>query len=177
MDLKKPYDELIKCYAANHIRNIKRAEHLGCFLKKDIAVEEVIVLAKDQSKKFSRITDKDYNNFILLYKQLRTHDKSITYGVYNKNNKLVASCVFFFSNGRAYYIMVGNHPDGRTMGASHFMIDAFIMDHAGERLLLDFEGSEMRNLGWFYKSFGASEEKYAAIKLNRLPRILRLFKQ
>ena len=82
---------------------------------------------------------------------------------------LEASCVFLFSHKRAYYILVGNHPNGRTLGASHALIDAFIKDHAGQDLSLDFEGSDIRNLAFFYSSFGAQEEKYAAIKLNRLP--------
>ena len=177
LNLEKSYDELIKSYAANHIRNIKRAEHLGCTLKKDIPVEEVVMLAKDQSKQFSPIKDKDYHNFISLFGQLKQKNEAVTYGVYNKNLQLMASCVFFFSHKRAYYIMVGNHPHGRTMGASHYMIDGFIKDHAGDKLFLDFEGSEIRNLAWFYKSFGATSEKYSAIRLNRLPAIIKLLKQ
>jgi hypothetical protein len=72
---------------------------------------------------------------------------------------------------------VGNHPNGKTIGASHALIDAFIKDHAGQNLLLDFEGSDIRNLAFFYSSFGAGEEKYTGIKMNRLPRLLQLFKK
>jgi hypothetical protein len=57
------------------------------------------------------------------------------------------------------------------------MIDHFIQDHAGKKLLLDFEGSDIKNLAWFYRSFGAKEEKYPGIKLNKLPSIVKLFKQ
>ena len=57
------------------------------------------------------------------------------------------------------------------------MIDHFIQEHAGKKLLLDFEGSDIKNLAWFYRSFGATEEKYPGIKLNRLQPILKLFKQ
>jgi hypothetical protein len=64
---------------------------------------------------------------------------------------------------------VGNHPNGRTVGASHALIDAFIKDHAGRNLLLDFEGSDIRNLAFFYSSFGATDEKYVAIRVNNLP--------
>lgn len=177
LNLDRPYADIAMSYAANHTRNIKRASQLGCTLKKDIPVKAVISLAKEQSKQFSPITGKDYDNFEGLYDLLRKNDQAITYGVYNKQDELMASSVFFFSNRRSYYIMVGNHPDGRTMGASHFMIDEFIKDHAEQNLLLDFEGSEIRNLAWFYKSFGATEERYAAIKLNRLPRIIKLLKQ
>ena len=89
----------------------------------------------------------------------------------------MSSCGWFFSHGRAYYILVGNHPDGRTSGASHLMIDHFIKEHAGKQLLLDFEGSSIKSLAWFYRSFGASEEKYPGIKLNKLPSIVKLFKK
>jgi hypothetical protein len=91
------------------------------------------------------------------------------YGAFSNKGELVSSATFLFSNKRAYYILVGNHPNGRTLGASHALIDAFIKDHAGNELILDFEGSDIRNLAFFYTSFGANEEKYAAIKLNRLP--------
>jgi hypothetical protein len=93
------------------------------------------------------------------------------------NNELVASGVFFMDEKRAYYILVGNHPNGKTIGASHALINAFIKDHAGKNLLLDFEGSDIRNLAFFYSSFGAKEEKYVGIKINRLPRILQLIKK
>jgi hypothetical protein len=72
---------------------------------------------------------------------------------------------------------VGNNPNGRTLGASHSLIDAFIKDHAGQNLLLDFEGSDVRNLAFFYSSFGATEEKYAAIKLNKLSWYIKWMKE
>lgn len=64
---------------------------------------------------------------------------------------------------------MGNHPNGKTAGASHFLIDSFIIDHAGQNLLLDFEGSDIHNLAFFYSSFGARLETYPFVKLNHLP--------
>jgi hypothetical protein len=72
---------------------------------------------------------------------------------------------------------VGNNPDGKTIGASHAVIDAIIKDHAGKNLLLDFEGSDIPSLAFFYSSFGSVEEKYAAIRLNRLPFYLKWMKK
>ena len=37
-------------------------------------------------------------------------------------------------------------------------------------------GSDIRNLAFFYSSFGATEEKFAGIRLNRLPIYLRWMK-
>ena len=74
-------------------------------------------------------------------------------------------------------LATGNHPDGKTIGASHALIDAFIKDHAGQDLILDFEGSDIRNLAFFYSSFGATEELYPALKINKLPWYIKLLKK
>ncbi len=101
---------------------------------------------------------------------------AVTYGIFSQQQELLASCVFFFSHNRAYYILVGNHPNGRTIGASHALIDAFIKDHAGQNLILDFEGSDIRNLAFFYSSFGATHVPYPALRINRLPFYLKWMK-
>ena len=166
LPLNKPYDDLYKAYRENIRRNVKKSLGYGSRVKTDVFIDEIIALAKLQAQKN---TEKDFENFSKLFAFLKEKGMAKTYGVLSQKNELLASAVFLFSHNRAYYILVGNHPNGRTLGASHALIDAFIKDHAGQDLLLDFEGSDVRNLQFFYSSFGAEEEKYAAIKLNRLP--------
>ncbi|MEP6597425.1 MAG: GNAT family N-acetyltransferase, partial [Ginsengibacter sp.] len=177
LPIQNDYKSLSAGYAKSHLRNIKRAKELGNAVKKNIPLKDVVSLAREQSKDFSPVTEKDYENFSALFSILEEKKNAVTYGVYSSQQQLVASCVYFFSHNRAYYILVGNHPNGRTSGASHLMIDHFIKEHAGENLILDFEGSDIKNLAWFYSSFGATEEKYAGIKMNRLPYPFKLFKQ
>ena len=177
LSLQKDYEYLSSDYSKSHVRNIKRATDSGNVVQKNIPLADVVKLAKEQSKNFSAVTDKDYENFSSLFSILEKKNNAVTYGVFSSQQQLVASCVYFFSHNRAYYILVGNHPNGRTSGASHLMIDHFINEHAGENLVLDFEGSDIKNLAWFYSSFGAKEEKYAGIKMNRLPPLVKLFKQ
>ncbi len=177
LPLSENYEVLKSRYASSHLRNIKRSIQYGNTVKKDIKIENIIALSKEQAKSFSPIDKKNFSDFTSLYKFLKEKNQAVTYGVYSSQGKLVASCVYFFSNKRAYYILVGNHPDGKTSGASHLLIDAFIKEHAGKDLLLDFEGSSIASLAFFYKSFGASLEKYPGIKMNKLPAIAKLFKQ
>lgn len=177
LSLENTYEIISAKYAKSHARNIKRAKEAGNKVQTNIPVENIIRIAKEQTKDYSPVTEKDYENFTLLFSILKEKKQAVTYGVYSSQQQLVASCVWFFSKERAYYILVGNHPNGRTSGASHLIIDAFIQDYAGAKLTLDFEGSDIKNLAWFYSSFGAIEEKYAGIKLNKLPAIAKLFKQ
>lgn len=166
--LDKPYETLFHGYRENVKRNIKKANGYGCINRKDFAVTDVLEIAKEQPEKL-KFHAEDFDRFQKLYNYLHGLNKSITYGIFSSKNELLASCVFTFSHNRAYYILIGNHPNGRTLGASHLLIDSFIKDHSEQNLLLDFEGSDIRNLAFFYSSFGATEEQYASLKINRLP--------
>lgn len=166
LDLKPSYENLYSNFRNNIKRNIKKSIQYGCYAKNGVALNDIMVLAQEQSKNSA---GKEFEKFRNLYEMLKGKNAAKTYGVYSAKNELLTSCVFTFSHNRAYYILVGNHPNGRTLGASHALIDTFIKDHAGQNLLLDFEGSDIRNLAFFYSSFGAREEKYPAIKLNKLP--------
>jgi hypothetical protein len=176
LNLDKPYPELNKAYRENTRRNIKKALGYGCIVKKGIDINEVTRLAGEQPQQ-NETTANDYTKFSHIYSQLAKEEKAVTYGVYSTTNQLLASCALLFSNKRWYYILVGNHANGRTLGASHLLIDAFIKDHAGREEILDFEGSDLRNLAFFYSSFGSRQESYATIKLNRLPWYIRWLKQ
>ena len=169
LHLNNSYKELYKTYRDNHKRNIKKAFDLGYKVSKDVSVDEIMKLNEEQLKHVDGTKPEDYPNFKKLYEFLKNREQAIAYAIVEPKNKVLASAVFFFSHNRAYYIMVGNHPDGKTIGASHALIDAFIKDHADQNLILDFEGSDIRNLAFFYSGFGATEEIYPALKINRLP--------
>jgi len=177
LPLHRSYDELYKAYRDNHKRNITKAFQLGCHVSKEASVDEIMKLNEEQLKHIDGTKPEDYPNFKKLYEFLKGKRQAKTYAIVDPKNKILASAVFFFSHNRAYYIMVGNHRDGKTIGASHALIDAFIKDHANQNLILDFEGSDIRNLAFFYEGFGASLEIYPALRINNLPWYIRLFKK
>ena len=168
LTLDKPYSELYKAFRENNKRNIKRAQGYGCVVKKGIDVNEIIALANDQPQQGQTI-QQDYAHFLTIYDQLLQEEKARSYGVFSSQGQLLASCALLYSGKRWYYLLVGNHPNGRTLGASHLLIDAIIKDLAGKNLILDFEGSDIRNLAFFYSGFGSRQENYTTVRLNRLP--------
>ena len=177
LNLNKPYEEIYKAYRDNHKRNINKALQLGCTVSKEIPVDEIIQLNKEQLQQIDGTKPGDYPNFKTLYEFLKNRGQAKTYAIVDPKKKILASAVFFFSHNRAYYIMVGNDPGGKKLGASHALIDAFIKDHADQNRILDFEGSDIRNLAFFYSSFGATEEIYPSLKINKLPWYIRLLKK
>ena len=177
LHLNEPYEEIYKAYRDNHKRNISKALQLGCSVNKEIPIDEIIQLNKEQLQQIDGTKPGDYPNFKTLYEFLKNRGQAKTYAIVDPKKKILASAVFFFSHNRAYYIMVGNDPGGKKLGASHALIDAFIKDHADQNRILDFEGSDIRNLAFFYSSFGATEEIYPSLKINKLPWYVRLLKK
>lgn len=169
LNLKPRYEELEKNYRENIRRNIKRSGEAGSYADDTVDISQVIELAVAQMQGGSEESKINILNFRRLYDLLFERGMAKVYAIVSPTKQVLASAVFFFSQGRAYYILVGNHRDGRTIGASHALIDSFIRTNAGKDLKLDFEGSDLRNLAFFYSSYGATEERYAALKWNRLP--------
>lgn len=176
LDLNKPETTIRQAFRENHKRNISKAFQMGCTRSRDIEVDEIISLNREQLRKISGTKPEDYVQFKKLFAFLKQKGQAKTLGIRSKSGELYASAVFFYSHNRAYYILVGNHPDGKTIGASHALISFFIEEHAGQNLVLDFEGSDITNLAFFYAGFGAQEELYPALKINNLPPLLRWLK-
>ncbi len=175
LDLEKPYEKLFENFSENTRRNIRKAAQSGCKVKKDFDAEKVIGLALAQMKIHGKRPAENAERFRKLYRELKGMGIATTYGI-AQDDKLLASCIFFFSHNRAYYILVGNHPESRATGASHALIDAFIKDHAGQRMVLDFEGSDIPGLASFYQGFGALNQPYPFLRVNRLPFFLKWMK-
>ena len=176
LELSPSYEILSKQFRQNVIRNSQKAERSGCTYEKGVPLESVITLSKELIKTLDPLPGDAFQRFEKLYDILHRQNKAITRGVFTANRQLVASAVFFFSNARVYYILVGNHPNGKTIGASHFLLDRFIHEFSGRQLTFDFEGSDIQGLAFFYSSFGARLERYPAIKWNRLPWWIRWMK-
>jgi len=176
LPMNTSYIELYNGYRENIRRNVKKSQLLETRYSNDVPISSIIDLARKQMLGVLRIKEADYLRLEELYNVLKKRNLAIACGVYLAE-QLVASAVYFYSHNRAYYILVGNHPNGKTIGASHYLIDRFIYDHSGKDLILDFEGSDIRNLAFFYSSFGAVIELYPAIRINKLPWWIKLLRR
>ena len=58
-----------------------------------------------------------------------------------------------------------------------YLLDELFIARAGDQIKFDFEGSNIPGLGRFYSGFGAIEEPYYNLKINRLPLPLKWLKR
>jgi hypothetical protein len=173
----QPSYEVIACQFSDNIsRNIVKAQKNECRVRKGIDIEEIIAICRKEYPGFiSKIEAGTFEKLGMIFGHYKK--SGITYGVYDRENKLLASCAFLFFRQRAYYWLVGNSPENRDVGASHLLVDSFIRDYAGNDWVLDFEGSDEPSVATFYQRFGAFLEPYTTIYNQRLPFPFNLFKK
>ena len=176
LDLGLPYEDLHQNFGDNARRNIKKAIQNG-YTAITPTFTDVLQLAKNQLRTLVTAGDEDFDRFYILYKYLEEEKAAKTFGITTAEGKLISSCAFFFWQNRAYYILVGNAPEQKSTGASHALLNSFINEYAGKKIILDFEGSDIPGLAKFYSSFGAKKENFPAIKNNRLPSFIKWIKR
>lgn len=175
LPLKNSYEQIRIGYQENTVRNLRKASSVGCSLQRDLPIDTVIAMAQEKFAAFSKLSASFWATLPALISDARHRYK--TYGITDREGNLLATAVFILDERRAYYWLVGNAAAAREANASFLLIDAFIQDHAGMDLLLDFEGSDVPGIAAFYRKFGASPEPFTTIYYNRFAWLLNLFKK
>ena len=172
LDLVPAYEKLAGKYSQNTRRNLQKALEAGITLTRSIGVDELIALFRENyGRKEGKLKDVNYATL----RRLMVHglDNNLGYitGAYTKQEILSAGAFFLFDQSRAYFLFAASAPEARENGAMFLLIDRFIAENAGTKLILDFEGGNDANLGRFYKSFGAIEVDYQALRIYRFSKV------
>jgi hypothetical protein len=168
LHLLPPYDQLRKNYRASYRNLLNQAEEAGQQASKEISIDTIIQLAAGK-KNIEGTSSDDYYRFRSVYTHMEKKGEAVCYGNYSPDKNLLAAAVFFISHNRIYYMLAWNNEEGRKKGASHQLIDTVIQEKAGKNTWLDFEGSDIPGIAFFFEGFGAQPEEYYYLRVNRLP--------
>jgi hypothetical protein len=168
LDLSPGYDSLFKNFRNSYRQIINKTDGGAFSVQMNIPVEEVIAAAK-KDRKSAALSDNDYGKLKKLCHQVAVQAAAETIGVYGNDGTLMASGLFFIKDKRIYYVLAGNDPGGRSVAGSHHIINAVIKKYAGSNILLDFEGSDIPGIAFFFEGFGAAKENYYYFHYNALP--------
>lgn len=172
LDLNKEYKVLKNNYSKNTKYYVRRANKNKLAFADKIEIEELI---KFKQKNLKNSLNK--NAFEKIKKLINTLKKdAYIYGVYEKTT-LTAVVFFAFFKNTYYYLMAATSQKGRNSGASFFLIDKFIEQHANKDLKIDFEGSNIQGIARFFEGWGADIQIYKTIEINNLPFFAKLLKK
>lgn len=170
LDLISDYEKLKADYSQNLRRNLKKATENRLTISKNIKPDEVVTLFRNnRGRQFGHFGDKQYSLLLRLVYPCIHKGIARVWGAFDQHNELCAAVIWLFSHHKAVYLFSGLSEQGRNNGSMSFLVDAFIHEHAGMQLTLDFEGSNDVGLARFYAGFGSKKTSYNRIVINTLP--------
>lgn len=166
LSLNGEYEALQKNYTSNARRNLRKSSQFELEISDGVGIKDFVEFKHKNNRKSE--SEAYYQNMSRLLLELERMGKSKLFGVYLEK-ELVAVAVFLFSKKRIIDMLAASNEKGRESCAMYHLIDASIRKHAGEELLLDFEGSSIKSIARFFADFGSTPEIYQRVNFDRLP--------
>jgi hypothetical protein len=154
LSLANSYEELIKKYSKDALKNLRKARVCNPVFSKDFNPEPVISLFKQSYGHLNPgIKEEDYQRFRLVLEKAHEFGKCFTLEINDNQGNLLASGAFLNSHGIIHYVMGAATERGRKVSAVHLLIDEVIRLYSGKNIVFDFEGSEIPSVAAFYEKF------------------------
>lgn len=122
-------------------------------------------------------TDDVYDRFEKLCQYYNTQNRLYIREVYAADRReILASVILLKDDHRLYNLASSVTEKGKKMLANYCLFDQVIREFAASGLTLDFEGSDVPGIAYFYEKFASHQEAYYFIRLNQLPAPLKWLK-
>lgn len=178
LPLQNNYDKIFNAFSKDAKKNIQKGIAGNLKISSKVSLEDVFIYYKKAYGNLNeKISNKNYSDFYNTCNNAIKKGNGFIVGIENNNNELVATGFFGIDNKRIYYLLGAPTENGRKYAATHFLINEVIKKYAASNLTFDFEGSNIKNVADFYKKFSPLEKKYRHITINKLPKIIQLFKK
>lgn len=172
LDLSAEYEALRAAYHTNTRRNLAKAESHGLRLVDNVEMDEIIQLFRENRGATVKVWgDMEYDTLRRLAAEAQRRGAAFVCGVCSHDaDEVLCGALFMRFRNVVTFLFSGCGQEGRGQQAMTFMMDSVIRRYAGQKLILDFEGSDDDNLARFYLGFGGKTLKYPSYSLNRLPK-------
>ena len=170
LELIKPYDQISAGYSQNTRRNIRKAHEAGIMVSRKIDPDVLITLFRENfGKQEAKLGYRNYVTIRNLIVHCIRNNAGIVMGAGGAGGSPDAAAFFLRDRDRFIFLFSATDYKTRDNGSMFLLLDTFIREHSGRPMLLDFEGGNDAGLERFYKSFGARENRYPSVRINRLP--------
>jgi hypothetical protein len=177
LDLDKEIDEIREAYSENTKRNLKKAQkHELKVVKNDRFSDLIRLFRENRGGELKNLKDRHFITLLDVMEESHRRDSGCAYSVYTEKGEYCAGAFFLESFDRFIFLFSATDNVARKNGAMVALIDHFIKQHCNRKVILDFEGSNLRNLARFYGGFGAKSVEYKGLIINRLPKAIRWLK-
>lgn len=160
LNLDREYSEIYKRYSKDARKSLRTDLKITVepFIEFDTIIDDYI-------QSFRELKKWKLNHFTGLKKAIRYGNEQKMMKSYQVllDGERIASGIFFIANHKAFYVLGSPTKKGKKINAIHFLIDHFIREHAFQLDALDFEGSDIPSVAYFYKKWGSENNPYYQI--------------
>lgn len=169
LDLNRPYSELQRAYSENLRRNLKKIPENFFSIRKSENIDGLIGLFRSTRETKIGCLPKDFYQVLHKIFAAATNNSCKELWQVYSGDELFAGVLFVSGCHKAVFLFSASSDKAKKHHAMHYLVDRFIEAHAGNHLILDFEGSDNETLARFYRNFGATEKNYTKIEFSKLP--------
>ena len=164
LSLNRSYEVIKKQFNKGRKSSIKQAQKLDLTIVDNYDHDEIIELFKQNRGAELSKKDLDYDTLSKLIKYALPFNFAKSYAVINNDKELIGGAFFLIDTHRITYLFSAINNEGRTNHAMSYLLDYTIRTNSESRQIFDFEGSMIKELASFFKSFGAEKETYFHLK-------------
>ena len=177
LDLDQEIEDIRKDYSENTKRNLKKAQkHAIKIIRNDRFSDLIRLFRENRGGELKNLKDRHFIMLLDVMEESHRRDMGFAWSVYTEKGDYCAGAFFLESFDRYIFLFSATDDTARKNGAMAALIDHFIKQHCNRKVILDFEGSNLRNLARFYSGFGAKPVDYNGLVINRLPKPIRWLK-
>jgi len=160
LDLYQNYITINKKYKKRLKRNLKKAQKAQLTIQKNVSFKEFKKLKKENSN--HKIKDANFKIMEALTVSLIQKNSGNFYGVYQQE-ELISVAFYIKTKNRIIYLFSATSSLGKKTGATAFLMDYIIQNNCNQPKTLDFEGSNIKGIATFFKTFGSTNQPYYAL--------------
>jgi hypothetical protein len=169
--LNNSYESLKSAYSGSNKKNINKAYNRGVIVKKCNLEECISFIKNEYLKILKNIPVQAFDMYYELMKLTEKNGKIYCMGAYY-DNVLVAAISLLIKSNRIHTLPIASE-EGKHLSALFLLIDKLIEEHSETNQTIDFGGSDIESIAYFFGGFGSIKENYYQIKYSYLlPRFI-----
>ena len=171
LNLDQSFDTVKSLFRKDHIKNAQKALKAGLIYTDNISVQDAVLFyANIQGEKTKHVQAQHYQDLIQFCdQQLLANQQCFTRAVIDASGAPMSTALFLNDQKRIYNILNATNDKGKSAESNHLLFYLLIQEFAETNYLLDFEGSSIPGIKYFYEGFGCQEEIYSIWHYNKLP--------
>lgn len=171
LDLNNSYYELRNNFSKNTRRNISKSEKFNLMIKK-VEPKESLFKLFYENLRFSFNSTKKLL-FRQVIEQAHKRNEAIIY-ICTSQKEIISVSFFIRYKNRITFVASASNANGYKYYSMFSVFNEVIKEFSGQKIILDFEGSQTPGVARFYKGFGGEEKKYL-LMTNFSYRVFKMF--